>query len=64
MDKNDIIRAAKNGSSAEDILNSLSGSDRAAVQRLLNDKKATERLLSSPEAKALYNALFGGNKNG
>lgn len=64
MDKNDILRAAKNGSSAEELLNSLSGTERAAVEKLLSDKNATERLLSSPEAKALYNALFGGNKNG
>ncbi len=64
MDKNDILRAAQKGSSAEDILNSLSGSERAAVEKLLSDKKATERLLSSPEAQALYNALFGGKKNG
>ncbi len=64
MDKKDIINAAKSGSSADDILKKLSESDRAAVENILKDKAATERLLSSPEAKALYNALFGGNKNG
>ncbi len=64
MDKNEILKAVKQGKGAEDILNSLSGADRAAVEKLLADKSATERLLSSPEAKALYNALFGGNKNG
>lgn len=64
MDKNDIIKAVKNGSSAEDILNNLSASDRAAVEKMLEDKNATERLLNSPAAKALYNALFGGDKNG
>lgn len=64
MDKNDILKAAKNGTSAEDILKKLSASDRAAVENVLKDKEATARLLSSPEAKALYNALFGGKDNG
>ena len=64
MDKNDILRAAKSAKNADDILNSLSSSDRAAVEKLLSDKQATERLLSSPEAQALYKALFGGKGNG
>ncbi len=64
MDKNDILRAAKSGKSAEDILKGLNDTDRAAVQRILNDRSATERLLASDEAKALFRILFGDGKNG
>ncbi len=64
MDKNEILRAAQSGKNAQDILKSLGADDRAAVEKLLSDKQATERLLSSPEAQALYKALFGGKKNG
>ena len=64
MDKNDILRAASSGKSAEEILKGLSDSDRAAVERLISDKAATERLLSTPQAKMLFEQLFGGKKNG
>lgn len=64
MDKNDILRAAASGKSAEEILKGLSASDRAAVERLLADKAATERLLASPQAKMLFEKLFGGKSNG
>ncbi len=62
MDKNDILRMAKQGGSAEDILSKLSSSDRAAVENLLKDKEKTERLLNSKEARALFSALFGDKK--
>lgn len=64
MDKNDILRAVASGKSAEEIMKSLSDSDRAAVERLLSDKAATERLLSTPQAKMLFEKLFGGKMNG
>lgn len=64
MDKNDILRAAKSGKSGDEILKGLSSSERATVERILNDKAATERLLASDEAKTLFRLLFGDNKNG
>ena len=62
MDKNDIIKMAKSASSPEDILNKLSDDEKNAVENLLKDKEKTNRLLSSPEAKALFKALFGDKK--
>ena len=64
MDKNDILKAAASGKNAEEIMSGLSESDRMAVERLLSDKAATERLLNSPQAKMLYEKLFGGKNNG
>lgn len=64
MDKKDIFEKAKSGVSPEEIMGMLSNSDRAAVEKLLNDKAATQKLLQSEEAKALYRALFGGDING
>lgn len=63
MDKKDIIRAIKNGSGANEILAKLNSDDRLAVEKMLNDSEATKKLLNTPEAQALYKALFGGNKN-
>lgn len=64
MDKNDILRAVSSGKSAEEIMKGLSKGDREAVERLLADKEATRKLLSTPQAKMLFEQLFGGKKNG
>ena len=64
MDKKDIFEKAKGGVSPDEIMRMLSSADRAAVEKLLNDKAATQKLLQSEEAKALYLALFGGDING
>ncbi len=62
MDKNEILKMAKSGSKPEEILNKLSSEEKSAVENLLKDKEKTNRLLSSPEAKALFSALFGDKK--
>lgn len=62
MNKNEIFNAIKNGENTDAVLNKLSESERNTLNSILKDKSATEKLLNSPQARALYNALFGGNK--
>lgn len=42
------------------ILNALTEEQRNTVMKVLEDKEETQRILSSPKAKALMKALFGG----
>ena len=53
-----LKKAAQSGNVAS-IMNSLTPDQQAMFNRVLNDKKEAERLLSSPEAIALMKALSG-----
>lgn len=43
-------------------LNAMSGSDAAKFKRAVNDPKLIERMMSTPQAKALYEKLSGGGR--
>ncbi|MBQ9768664.1 MAG: hypothetical protein IJW27_00520 [Clostridia bacterium] len=55
----DIKKAAKN-SDVSSLMGMLSSTDKEVFASLLKDKKARDELLSSPEAKALFEKLLGG----
>lgn len=56
-------RTLRNSAQRGDVSQALSGlkpDDAQKVQRILNDKNAQEKLLSSPQAKELLQKLFEG----
>lgn len=56
--KADIEKAVQSGD-LSDFLGKLSPEQSARLQSVLSDKAATERLLSTPQAKALLKRLIG-----
>ena len=63
IDRNAIKDAAKNGNT-DKLINSLSPEDKQKLNSVLNDKKAIESVLKSPQAAAILKMLSGGGKNG
>lgn len=61
INKKDIETAAKTGNT-DQLINSLSPSDKQKLLNLMNDKAAMNEILKSPKAQAILK-LFGG-KNG
>ncbi len=61
INKKDIETAAKTGNT-DQLINSLSPSDKQKLLKLMNDKAAMNEILKSPKAQAILK-LFGG-KNG
>ncbi|MBR6572589.1 MAG: hypothetical protein IKK77_02600 [Clostridia bacterium] len=51
-----LIKGVKN-KNVNELISSLNDSDKQMLDKLLNDKKAREELLSSKEAKMLFNLL-------
>lgn len=41
------------------MVNQLSDAQRAQIEQILNDEKKTQQLLSTPQAKMLFDRLFG-----
>jgi inactivated superfamily I helicase len=63
IDRDALEKAAKSGN-ADALVNSLSAEDKQKLNSLLNDKKALEAMLNSPQAIAILKMLSGGKKNG
>ncbi len=57
-DGNDLEKAVQSGDLSA-FLSKLSPAQSARLQAVLSDKAATERLLSTPQAKALLQRLIG-----
>ncbi|MBR5452374.1 MAG: hypothetical protein IKV36_05235 [Clostridia bacterium] len=53
-----LKNAAKSGN-IDDVLKNLSPDQASMLNKILSDKKATEEILSSPQAAAIMKALFG-----
>ena len=56
----DLKASAQSGDFSQ-MLSSLSANDAARVQKVLSDRDAAARLLSSPQAQDLLRRLTGGN---
>ena len=56
---NELQKEAQEGN-VDHLLGKLSDSDAQKVKRVLSDKNATEKLLSSKQAQALLKQLMGG----
>lgn len=63
IDRNAVLHAAKSGNT-DKLINSLSAEDKQKLNSVLNDKKAIESVLKSPQAAAILKMLSGGGKNG
>ena len=59
----DIKQAAQSGN-ADALIKNLSDSDKQKLNNVLNDKKALEELLKSPQALALLKLFSKGKNNG
>ncbi len=55
----DIKKAARNAD-VSSLMGMLNDTDKKVFASLLKDKKARDELLSSPEAKSLFEKLIGG----
>ena len=53
-----LKNAAKSGN-IDDVLKNLTHDQASTLNKILSDKKATEEILSSPQAVAIMKALFG-----
>ncbi len=62
LDKNatEEVKKAVMSGKTDDLLSSISQEDRKKLEKLMQDKSAREKLLSSPEVKKLLSQLFGG----
>ena len=63
VDIEKMIEIAKKGE-AEKLLNSLNKSDSEKIKKLLADKEATQKLLSSEQAKKIIEMLKRGGMGG
>ncbi len=63
IDRKAALDAAKSGNT-DKLINSLSAEDKQKLNSVLNDKKAIESVLKSPQAAAILKMLSGGGKNG
>ncbi len=63
IDRNVILETAKSGNT-DKLINSLSKEDKEKLNSILNDRKAIEEMLKSPQAAAIIKMLSGGGKNG
>ena len=54
------LRSELEAGKFDSALNSLSGSDAARFRQAVKDPKLVEKLMSTPQAKALYSKLTGG----
>ena len=63
IDRNVILETAKS-SNTDKLINSLSKEDKEKLNSILNDRKAIEEMLKSPQAAAIIKMLSGGSKNG
>ncbi len=63
IDRNVILETAKSGNT-DKLVNSLSKEDKEKLNSILNDRKAIEEMLKSPQAAAIIKMLSGGGKNG
>ena len=52
-------KAAKQGN-LQNLLNQMDQNQAKKIQQILNDKEASEKLLNTPQAKALLKKLMGG----
>lgn len=59
----ETVEQLKNGANPNKLLNQLSEEQKQKLNSVLNDKKALESILKSPQALALLK-MFGGDKNG
>lgn len=57
------VENLKKSGNAEKLINGLSEEQKQKLNSVLNDKKALENILKSPQALALLK-MFGGDKNG
>lgn len=60
---NKTVENLKRSGNAEKLINGLSEEQKQKLNSVLNDKKALENILKSPQALALLK-MFGGDKNG
>ena len=63
IDRDVILETAKSGNT-DKLINSLSKEDKEKLNSILNDRKAIEEMLKSPQAAAIIKMLSGGGKNG
>lgn len=56
----DKLRAELEAGKFDSALNSMSKNDAAKFQQAIKDPKMVEKLMSTPQAKALYQKLSGG----
>ncbi len=61
---NDMLKKGVNKEDIDSMVNSLNPEDAKKLNQMLNDKAATQRLLSSPQVKELIKKMFGEGKNG
>lgn len=54
------LKQASQQGNVQNLLNQLDGEQAKKVQQILNDKEASQKLLSSPQAQALLKKLMGG----
>lgn len=58
VNQNELKSAAQSGN-VNDVLKNLDSNTAGTIQKVLNDKEATAKLLASPEAQVLMNKLMG-----
>ncbi len=59
----EVKRAAEN-KDISSLLSKMDSKDAQKIQKVLSDKSATEKILSSPQAQALIKKLLGDKGNG
>jgi hypothetical protein len=59
FNSNDKLKNAAKSGNIDEVLKNLSPDQAATLNKVLSDKKATEEILSSPQAAAIMKALFG-----
>lgn len=58
VDKENIKNAAQNGN-LQNILKNMNSTDAAKIQKVLSDKDAAKKLLSTPQAQLLLKKFLG-----
>ena len=59
FNSNDKLKNAAKSGNIDEVLKNLSPEQATILNKVLSDKKATEEILSSPQAAAIMKALFG-----
>lgn len=59
FNSNDKLKNAAKSGNIDEVLKNLSPDQATILNKVLSDKKATEEILSSPQAAAIMKALFG-----
>ena len=59
FNSNDKLKNAAKSGNIDEVLKNLSPEQATILNKVLSDKKATEEILSSPQAAAIMKALYG-----